>query len=279
MTPGESSRPDGPDSCPDRGDPPGAAATSSGGRGIGAGVAAAGALAVVKSKGALGLLKALPFGKLALTGLSGGLMVLVEGMRSGLAFALGFVALIFVHEMGHAVAIRRSGLQAGWPVFIPFFGAMIALRGRIPDANTEAEIAFAGPVAGTAASLACAAAGLALHSRLALNLAYVGFFLNLFNLVPVSPLDGGRVAQAFSRRAWLVGGLLLGGMFLTTGSPQLLIIGLMALPHAFRRAQAEGHAALSPELRQAWTLRYFGLCFFLGAAVYLCRRLVSPTGA
>ncbi|HEU4405434.1 MAG TPA: site-2 protease family protein [Polyangiaceae bacterium] len=279
MLPGESPRPESTDPRPPFGEPTPAPAAAGGGRGVGAGVAAAGALAVVKSKGALGLLKALPFGKLALTGGSAAVMVLLEGMRSGLPFALGFVALIFVHEMGHAVAIRRAGLQAGWPVFIPFFGAMIALKGRTPDADTEAEIAFGGPVAGTAASLACAAAGLALHSRLALHLAYVGFFLNLFNLVPVSPLDGGRVAQAFSRRAWLVGGLLLGGMFLTTGSPQLLIIGLMAIPQAIRRSHGEGHAALSPELRQTWALRYFGLCFFLGAAVYLCRRLITPPGA
>jgi Zn-dependent protease len=248
------------------------------GRGVGAGVVAAGALAA-KSKGALGLIKALPAGKLAITGASAALMVLLEGMRSGLPFALGFVALIFVHEMGHAIAIRRSGLQAGWPVFIPFFGAMIALRGRTPDADTEAEIAYAGPIAGTAASLACAGLGMLLHSRLALGLAYTGFFLNLFNLVPISPLDGGRVAQAFSRRAWVIGGLLLGGMFLATGSPQLLLIGLMAVPQALRRSSGDGeHPVLPPDAQRVWTIRYFGLCFFLGAAVYLSRRLLFPAG-
>jgi Zn-dependent protease len=257
---------------------PASAPPAAGGRKVGAGVVAATALAATKAKGALGLVKALPFGKLALTGASAAVMVFVEGMRSGLPFAIGFVALIFIHEMGHGFAIKRAGLQAGWPVFIPFFGAMIALKGRTPDANTEAEIAYAGPVAGTAASLACAAAAIALHSRLALGLAYTGFFLNLFNLVPISPLDGGRVAQAFSRSAWLIGGLLLGAMFLTTGSPQLLLIGLMAVPHVFRRGPSEGHALLSPALQRVWTIRYFGLCFFLGAAVYLTRRLLHPAG-
>src|SRR5690349_5345726 len=105
---------------------------SGGGGGSGGGVATAAAVGagalLLKSKGALALIKALPVGKLLPTLLSMGAMVWFEAMRSGLPFALGFVLLILVHELGHGFAIKRAGLEAGWPVFIPFFGAMIALR-------------------------------------------------------------------------------------------------------------------------------------------------------
>jgi Zn-dependent protease len=243
-------------------------------RGTLATIAAAAGFLLLKLKGGLGLLKAVPLGKLALSSLSMLAMVWFEAQRYGLLFAVGFVVLIFLHEMGHAGAIRRAGLQAGWPVFIPFVGAMIALRGRPPTAAVLAYIAYAGPLAGTAASLACAAVYLPTGSRLWLALGYSGFFLNLFNLIPVSPLDGGRVAQAFSRRAWILGGLLLGGMFLVTRAPQLLLIGGFALFQVFRGQSAEQLPATAEEQR-SWMARYFGLCFFLGAAIFVSRRLLG----
>jgi Zn-dependent protease len=241
-------------------------------------LATIGTLLLVKLKSALALLKFAGLGKFALTGLSMLAMVALEAQRGGWLFGVGFVVLIFLHEMGHAVAIRREGLEAGWPVFIPFFGAMIALKGRPASRAAEARIAYAGPVAGTAASLVTAGIFLLTGSRVWLGLAYTGFFLNLFNLVPISPLDGGRVAQAFSRRAFLVGGLLLGGMYLVTQAPQLLFIGVMAVMHNLRNRGAsadETVAPASPQEQAAWSLRYFGLCFFLGACVYLSNRLMK----
>jgi Zn-dependent protease len=234
----------------------------------------------LKFKSALALLKFASLGKFALTGLSMLAMVWVEAQRAGWIFGVLFVLLIFIHEMGHAVAIRQAGLQAGWPVFIPFFGAMISLKGRPPTPAVEARIAYAGPVAGTLASLASAGIFFLTGSRVWLAAAYTGFFLNLFNLIPISPLDGGRVAQAFSRRAWLIGGVLLGAMFLVTMAPQLLLIGAMAVMHNLRRgASDDGTAAqLSDGERSAWSVRYFGLCFFLGVCVYLANRLLHPAG-
>jgi Zn-dependent protease len=244
-------------------------------------LAAAAGMLLLKFKSALALLKFASLGKFALTGLSMLAMVWFEAQRGGWLFGVAFVLLIFIHEMGHAVAIRQAGLQAGWPVFIPFFGAMIALKGRPPTPAVEARIAYAGPVAGTVASLAAAGIFFLTGGRVWLAVAYTGFFLNLFNLIPISPLDGGRVAQAFSRRAWLIGGVLLGAMFLVTMAPQLLLIGVMAVMHNLRRGAAPDAATPSPlsdQERTAWSLRYFGLCFFLGACVYLANRLLHPAG-
>jgi Zn-dependent protease len=203
-------------------------------------------------------------------------MVLVEAQRSSWSFACGFVALILVHELGHGYAIRRTGLQAGWPVFIPFFGAVISLKGQVRSRDEEARIAYAGPLVGTAGGLFCAAVAVLTASRLWLSLAHVAFFLNLFNLVPISPLDGGRVAQAFSRRSWIVGAILIGTMFFVTGSPQLIVIGGLALVQGLRRKSAapqpsEPNTALNGSL---WARRYFGLCFFLAGCVYFSQRLL-----
>jgi Zn-dependent protease len=232
-------------------------------------------IALLKAKALLAALKLATLGKLALTALSMLAMVWFEARRSGVWFGVGFVLLILIHELGHGWAIKRAKLDAGWPVFIPFFGAMISLRGQLQSRDQEATIAFAGPVAGTAASLVCAGLGLLMESRLFLALAYTGFFINLFNLVPLPPLDGGRVATAFSPRAWLVGALILGATFLATGAPQLLIIGLIAL---MRRRGASAGPTLDPmteDLRRTWTTRYFGLCFFLGAAIFFTQRLMN----
>ena len=244
----------------------------------GFGVLGAVLLAVLmKGKSLLVLLKALPAGKFLLTTLSMLAMVWFEAMRSGIWFGIGFVLMILVHELGHGFAMKRRGVEAGWPIFIPFFGAMIAMKGLPQDRSAEAEIAFGGPLAGTAAALVAAGVGLATDSRLFLALAYVGFFLNLFNLTPISPLDGGRVAQAFSRRAWIVGAILLAGLFLTTGAPMLLLIGLMALPRLFNRQSEDERPELEPSAQRAWAFRYFGLASFLAAGSYFASQLMQRT--
>ena len=232
-------------------------------------IGAALAFLLLKAKSLLILLKALPASKLLLTSVSMLAMVWFEAQRSGAWFAVGFVLMILVHELGHGYAMKRRGVDAGWPIFIPFVGAMISMKSTPRDRDTEAVIAYGGPLAGTLISLLAGGVGLALDSRLFLALAYTGFFLNLFNLTPISPLDGGRVAQAFSPRAWRVGLVVLGGMFLWTHSPQLLLITLLALPRLFRGKREEaGRDALEPAQQRAWAWRYFGLATFLGAALY-----------
>ena len=243
----------------------------------GAGPAAAAlAFLLMKGKSLLLLLKALPAGKLMLTSLSMLAWVWLEAQRSGIWFGVGFVLMILVHELGHGYAMKQQGIASGWPIFIPFFGAMIAMKSTPRDRDVEAIIAYGGPLAGTAAALVAAAFGLVFESRLLLALAYSGFFLNLFNLTPISPLDGGRVAQAFSRRAWIVGAAVLGGIFLMTHSLQLLLIAGLALPRAFGRARLEAERdSLAPGLQRAWAVRYFGLAAFLGVALYFSGSLLG----
>lgn len=244
-------------------------------RGLGAIATLLGFL-LLKGKSLLVLLKALPASKFLLTSLSMLAMVWFEAQRSGWWFGVGFVLMILIHELGHGFAMKQQGVSAGWPIFIPFIGAMIAMKEAPRDRDVEAVIAFGGPLAGTAAAVAAAALGLAFDSRLFIALAYTGFFLNLFNLTPLSPLDGGRVTQAFSRRAWVVGVMVLGAIFLWTHSPQLLLIAALALPRLFGRSGGEEQREpLAPALQRAWAVRYFGLAAFLGAALYLSGSLLG----
>ena len=161
----------------------------------------------------------------------------VYAMAWGWKFALGFVLLIFVHEMGHAIVMRMEGIPASAPVFIPFVGALIAMRGRPRDAGVEALVAIGGPVLGSIGAWAVLAAGIAFNQPLLAALGHVGIFLNLFNLIPVSPLDGGRIAGVFSRVFWVLGYALGAAALYFTRSPILLIvmvIGLITLIQRWR---------------------------------------------
>jgi Zn-dependent protease len=115
----------------------------------------------------------------------------------GWRFGIGFVLLILVHESGHYVEARRQGLNPQIPVFIPFLGAYVALRNQPFDPWRNALVSIAGPVAGGVGALACLVYGNAVDSDLLRALAYVGFLLNLFNLLPIGPLDGGHVLRAW----------------------------------------------------------------------------------
>lgn len=226
------------------------------------------------------LLIPLKFSKFLVTGLSMATMIWFEARRGGWVFGVGFVLLLLIHELGHGQAIRKAGLNAGWPVFIPFFGALISLKERPPTPAIEAQIAYGGPLAGAVASTVLVAVYLGFQdsnaARVLLGLAHTGFFLNLFNLVPIRPLDGGRVAQIFSKRAGLIGGAMLVALFLVTHSPQLLLIGgFLLLSKLGNRKQGAPALPVEPEVRLTWAVRYFGLAAFLGTAMYLTGRLIG----
>jgi Zn-dependent protease len=152
----------------------------------------------------------------------------------GLPFAIGFVLLIFVHECGHAIVLRMEGIPAGAPVFIPFVGAVIAMRGMPRNAYVEAKVGIGGPLLGSAAAWIVLGAGLWSGSPMLANLGHAGVLINLFNLIPVSPLDGGRIAGVFSRGAW-IGGYALGLLALVATRSPLLLIVLIAGLFTMRR--------------------------------------------
>jgi Zn-dependent protease len=142
------------------------------------------------------------------------LSVVAYALFWGWKFAVGFVLLMFVHEMGHVVVLKAQGVKASAPMFIPFLGAFVKVEGQQRSVAQEAASALAGPVAGLVGAAAVWGVGYSTGSGLLQALAYTGFLLNLFNLFPVLPLDGGRVAGALHPAIWLVGmagavGLLL----------------------------------------------------------------------
>src|SRR4051812_31258035 len=123
----------------------------------------------------------------------------------GLPFAVGFVLLILVHEMGHVIQLRREGVKATAPIFIPFLGAAVGMKEMPKNALAEARVGLAGPVLGTLGAAVPAAIGLATGEHFWLALGFTGFLINLFNLAPVLPLDGGRAMAAMAPWMWFAG--------------------------------------------------------------------------
>ncbi len=141
----------------------------------------------------------------------------------GWTFALGFVVLLFVHEMGHVIQLRREGLKASAPMFIPFFGAVVMAKSLGENALAEARVGLAGPILGTLGCGVCLAIAEATNSDMLRALAYVGFFLNLINLIPVVPFDGGRAMAAMAPAMWFVGLGALVALLVLVGNPFLLL--------------------------------------------------------
>jgi Zn-dependent protease len=153
----------------------------------------------------------------------------------GWKFGLGFVLLIFVHEMGHVVVLRARGIKAGWPVFLPFLGAFVSMKSMPQSAYEEAESAIAGPIVGTAGALLLGFIGHAENSDLLVSLAFTGLLLNLFNLLPALPLDGGRVAGALHPAIWLLGLIALLGLEIYRPSGIVLVLLFLGGYELYRR--------------------------------------------
>jgi Zn-dependent protease len=169
--------------------------------------------------------------------------IVAYALAFGWPFAVGFVLLLFVHEMGHVIQLRREGVEASAPIFIPFLGAVIAAKSLGENAAAEARVGLAGPILGTIGTLIPVAIWLATGSDLWRALAYVGFFINLINLLPVLPLDGGRAMAVLGPKVWIVGifaavaaaVVFLGPIMLLF----ILILGGPELYHRFKNRNSE----------------------------------------
>lgn len=205
--------------------------------------------------------------KIKLLSTSGTMLVSIAAYTLiwGFPFALGFVVLLLVHELGHVIQLRREGIKASWPMFIPFMGAVITARSLGDNALAEARVGLAGPILGSIGSAACILVWHATGNDIWRALAFTGFFLNLFNLLPVVPLDGGRAMAAMAPWMWFAG---FGGLIVLAfvfPNPIILIIILFGGLETWRRWKALRRGG---EEQQAY-YRVKPLDRVLVAAVYL----------
>jgi Zn-dependent protease len=146
-----------------------------------------------------------PLLKFGWLGFSALFSVVVYSLIFGWQFAVGLVALLFVHEMGHAIVMKLKGIPIGGMIFIPLLGAAVIMKQMPRNAKDEAEVGIAGPIAGAIAAMVCLTVARVNPDSVWAPLAYFGFFINLFNLIPIVPFDGGRVLGAIDRRIWIIG--------------------------------------------------------------------------
>jgi Zn-dependent protease len=236
-------------------------------RRLGAIVAGAVALIAKFFAAIKGLLLLIPKLKLLTTSGTALISVLAYSLFFGWWFAVGFVALIFVHEMGHVYQLRREGVPASAPMFIPFLGAAVMMKAMPKDALSEARVGLAGPVLGTVGAAVCFAIAEATNSDFFRALAYIGFLINLFNLLPVVPLDGGRAMAAMAPWMWFVGFGVMVVLDLLIPSFILIIVTVLAAFELYRRweqrktgsPQQRAYYNVSPRNRLLVGAVYIGL--------------------
>jgi Zn-dependent protease len=193
----------------------------------------------------------------------------------GWKFGAVFVGLLFIHEIGHVIQLRREGVKASAPMFIPFLGAFVAMKELPKDAGAEARVGLAGPVLGTAGCLIPLALWGATGDDFWQAATFIGFFLNLFNLLPILPLDGGRAMAALSSWIWGIGFLLFLGVLIIFPSPVMILIVLLGGFETWRRwkqrktPEARAYARVPSKTRWAVGLTYLGLVVVLGVGMEL----------
>jgi Zn-dependent protease len=219
------------------------------------------------------LLFLLPKAKFLTT--SGSMLVSIVAYQLlfGWAFSVGFVLLLLVHELGHVIQLRREGIQASAPMFIPFLGAVISAKSMGDDAAAEARVGLAGPVLGTIATLVPLGIWLATGEDLWRALAYIGFLINLFNLLPVLPLDGGRAMAALSPWVWFAGFAGLIALTVFFPNPILILVLLFGGIESWRRwkqrhtPEARAYHAVPTRTRVLVAAVYLGLAALLAVGV------------
>jgi Zn-dependent protease len=245
-------------------------------RGIPGFLIAAGVLILSYGTKLKGLLLLLP--KLKLLTTSGSMLVSIGAYSLiwGWKFAVGFVLLLLVHEIGHVIQLRREGIEASAPVFIPFLGAAVWAKSLGGNALAEARVGLAGPVLGSLGAAALIPVAHFTGNQLFQALAFVGFFLNLFNLLPVLPLDGGRAMAAMAPWMWFAGLAAIVGAAFAFPNPVILLIVLFAVLETWRRwklrrqggAEEQTYYTVKPAHRAIVAGVYLGLIVALAFGMY-----------
>jgi len=193
----------------------------------------------------------------------------------GWKFGAVFVALLFIHEIGHVIQLRREGVKASAPMFIPFLGAFVAMKEMPKDAGAEARVGLAGPVLGSLGCLIPVALWQITGNEFWQAGAFIGIFLNLFNLLPILPLDGGRAMAALSSWIWAVGFVLFLGVLVFFPNPILILIVILGGMETWRRwklrktPEAQEYNRVSRGTRIAVAAVYLGLVVALGVGLEL----------
>lgn len=232
-----------------------------------------GGLAVLLATKGKAILLLLPKLKIFTTSASMLVSIGAYALIWGWKFAVGFVLLLLVHEMGHVIQLRREGIEASAPMFIPFLGAVVAAKSLGDDAAAEARVGLAGPILGSIATLVPLGIWLATGEQYWQALAYVGFFINLFNLLPVLPLDGGRAMAALSPWVWFAGYAGLIALTFVFPNPILILVLLIGGYESWNRWKSrhtpEGRAfyAVPPRTRAWVAITYLGLIAALAFGV------------
>jgi Zn-dependent protease len=219
-------------------------------------------------KALLALLLAGKLGKILFSAGSMLVSIAVYAQVFGWKYAVGFVLLLLVHEMGHYIAAKQRGLSVGLPTFIPFLGAWISLKSQQLSAESQAFVGMAGPLLGSTGAFVVYLIALQYQVHWLLAIAYAGFVLNLFNLIPVVPLDGGHIVGVISPKIWIIGIPMLVALYLWRPNPLLIIVALLAIPKAWAAIRnklpvpAESQLATNG-LKVRYAAEYLGLVCFL----------------
>jgi Zn-dependent protease len=216
------------------------------------------------------ILIALKFGKFASTLISMLFMIVIYAQMYGWAYGLGFVLLLFAHEMGHYIMAKKVNINVSGPVFVPFVGAFISMKDEPENAAKEAAMAAGGPILGSLAALGSVLIYMATGNNLFLALAYTGFMINLFNLIPVHPLDGGRIVTAISPKIWLIGIPILLFISIKFFNPIIILFLIMGCVQAFKQWKNPdtNYYNTSIYVKIIFSLIFFGLMALLGIGIF-----------
>ena len=198
------------------------------------GLAVAGAFLLSKGKVLLALLK---FSKFGGTLISFGISLLFYAQIFGVWFGVGLLYLLFIHEMGHLAAAKRLGFKTGPAIFVPFMGAVIGIKDTFRTPKQEAILAYGGPFAGLLSLIPLLIGYAVTGNDFWLVIFHLGALLNLFNLLPVSPLDGGRILAGLPIVVWVAGLAALIAYGITHFSIILLLIAFLGGSAVWKRYQ------------------------------------------